>query len=84
MATATEACARCGRTDARLTGASRRTRQIPPSRLVECPALQRLPLWGFSFTARSSERASGGSRPFGSAAPIGQHAPRCVCAGSCS
>jgi len=37
---------------------------------------------GLFFPLRPPVRASGGSPPLSPAAPIGRHAPPCVCAGS--
>src|SRR5213594_1511198 len=56
--------------------------QIPPSRLVQRISPATGSVVGLFFPLRPPVRASGGSAPLGPAAPIGRHAPPCVCAGS--
>src|SRR5438552_13852145 len=56
--------------------------QIPPSRLVQRISPATGSVVGLFFPLRPPVRASGGSPPLNPAAPIGHHAPPCVCAGS--
>src|SRR5439155_150665 len=56
--------------------------QIPPSRLVQRISPATGSVVGLFFPLRPPVRASGGSPPLSPAAPIGRHAPPCVCAGS--